>query len=173
MRIDRPEDYFKAAVERIAQAKILYDAGTSFALSMYVSGLAVECILRAIALLREPEILESPDSVKMFKAHDLGLWFKKSGLMDWDEAELSRKGVEPARSNAKNREFQAAASWICIVWMNLFRFSSEERVRSYLKKKKLDRGVRGDFLKENARRLLNVSELVLTKGIFRWDSLRK
>ncbi len=173
MNIDRPEDYFKASIERISQAKVLYDNGSSFALSMYVSGLAVECMLRAHALLREPDISERPDSLKMFKAHDLSLWFKKSGLMEWDEVDLSRKGIDPVRANAQSRDLQAAASKICIVWMNLFRFASEERVRSYIKKKKLDRGKRGDFLKENARILLNVSEVVVTKGTFRWNSLRK
>ena len=173
MNIDRPEYYFKAGVERIAQAKTLYDEKSSYALSMYVSGLAVECLLRAIAISRDPTILKSPDSVQMFKGHELKLWFKKSGLLDFNEAELTRKGLEAARSRVQYRELQSATSRICIVWENLFRFASEDRVRTDLKKKKLDRGIQGDFLKENARILLNASEHVVTKGVFLWNSLRK
>jgi len=41
------EHYFNASIERIHQARRLYRAGDSYAFSMYASGLAVECILRA------------------------------------------------------------------------------------------------------------------------------
>jgi hypothetical protein len=41
------EHYFHASIERMRQARYLYRAGDAYALSMYASGLAVECILRA------------------------------------------------------------------------------------------------------------------------------
>lgn len=41
------EEYYRAALERMRQAREIHNSGASYALAMYVSGLAVECILRA------------------------------------------------------------------------------------------------------------------------------
>lgn len=50
----RPEHYFQAAIQRMKQANHLYQEGRSFALSIYVGGVAVECMLRAFKMLRDP-----------------------------------------------------------------------------------------------------------------------
>jgi HEPN domain-containing protein len=41
------EEYYRAAVERMRQARAIHNSGANYALAMYVSGLAVECMLRA------------------------------------------------------------------------------------------------------------------------------
>jgi hypothetical protein len=40
-----PEHYFQTATERMRQAQYLYREGSSFALAIYVGGVAVECLL--------------------------------------------------------------------------------------------------------------------------------
>ena len=42
-----PEHYFQTATERMRQSQHLYEEGASFALAIYVGGLAVECLRRA------------------------------------------------------------------------------------------------------------------------------
>ena len=54
------DHYFRASVERMSQAHILYREGNGrYALAMYVAGLAVECLLRAYMVRRKREF-ESP-----------------------------------------------------------------------------------------------------------------
>lgn len=43
----RDEEYYHAGLERLRQAESLYSEGKAYALAMYCSGLAVECLLRA------------------------------------------------------------------------------------------------------------------------------
>ena len=38
----RAEEYYQASLERIEQARRLYEAGNSYALAMYCAGLSVE-----------------------------------------------------------------------------------------------------------------------------------
>ena len=64
----KPEYYFCAAIQRMDQARYLYQEGRSFALSIYVGGVAVECMLRAFKLLREPSFDER------HKRYDRMLW---------------------------------------------------------------------------------------------------
>ncbi|MFI5458199.1 MAG: hypothetical protein ACHRXM_22445 [Isosphaerales bacterium] len=41
-----PEHYFQTATQRMRQAQHLYQEGSSFALAIYVAGVADECLLR-------------------------------------------------------------------------------------------------------------------------------
>ncbi len=66
------EAYYKAARERINDADFLHTEGRFF-LAMYASGLAVECLLRAFRVLRDPT----------FDArHDLWELWRKTALAD-------------------------------------------------------------------------------------------
>lgn len=49
-----PEHYFQTATQRMRQAQHLYHEGASFALAIYVGGVAVECLLRAFKGRRDP-----------------------------------------------------------------------------------------------------------------------
>jgi hypothetical protein len=55
-RIDRSEHYVQVALERMEQAWMLskQGEGRSYALAMYVAGVAVECMLRAFKISRDP-----------------------------------------------------------------------------------------------------------------------
>src|SRR3954466_9232425 len=64
--------YLAAAKERIAEAAELYD-GRRYVLCHYVSGLAVECLLRAYRFRKNPEF----DS-----RHDLFALYDASGMAD-------------------------------------------------------------------------------------------
>src|SRR5580704_17999893 len=77
-----PEHYFPTATQRIRQAQHLYEEGDSFALAIYIGGLAVECLLRAYKGRRDPTFDER---------HDLARLFKASGMLDIDPDKLRAK----------------------------------------------------------------------------------
>ena len=62
------DHYFEASLERVNQAQRLFREGDgSFALAMYASGLAVECLLRAYMLKRKPTFESRHDLFLLFK----------------------------------------------------------------------------------------------------------
>ena len=63
-----PEHYFQTATQRIRQAHYLFREGSSFALAIYVGGVAVECLLRAFKGRRDPTFDEKHDLLKLFAA---------------------------------------------------------------------------------------------------------
>jgi len=56
----RSDSYYTAARERIKEAQFLLE-NRYYTLAMYISGLAVECILRAFRLLKDPTFDERHD----------------------------------------------------------------------------------------------------------------
>ena len=173
MRIDRPEHYYDVRLERSRQASDVYEEGASFALSMYVSGLAVESMLRALALRKNPAISEQSEALRMFKGHDINLWFNASALGDADPESLETRGLSEVSAEAQFVKIRAAINDVCLLWSNLHRFASEDVMRKQLKRMRHDRGIQGSFLKENARRLLSASQFIITAGDQRWKSLEK
>jgi hypothetical protein len=97
----RAEHYYEAALQRIEQATILFEAGTSYALAMYVAGLAVECKLRAFKLRRDSTFDER---------HDLLLLFRTSGMFEADERR--RKKVKASDSGARAWQACSEQAWI-------------------------------------------------------------
>ena len=141
------ETYRDAGSEHLAVAQSLYDRN-QFVLANYVAGLSAECLLRAYRHMIDPA----------FDArHDLGLLFKQSKF----------NGVVPAF-----RRVQVAAALVVVVglWSNDHRFSSERALRTRWKRKGLDRGVKGDFVKERTRQLVNAASEIVTTGATRWTS---
>jgi hypothetical protein len=63
-----PEHYFQTAAQRIRQAQHLYHEGASFALAIYVGGVAVECLLRAFKGRRDPTFDERHNLLRLFAA---------------------------------------------------------------------------------------------------------
>jgi HEPN domain-containing protein len=66
------EIYYRAAFERIEDAYLLHEEGR-YPFAIYASGLAVECLLRAFRMLKEPSFDER---------HDLWLLWKNTVLSD-------------------------------------------------------------------------------------------
>jgi hypothetical protein len=50
----RDEEYYQAAIERMRQAREIHSSKESYALAMYCSGLAVECMFRAFPWQKDP-----------------------------------------------------------------------------------------------------------------------
>jgi hypothetical protein len=144
MRI-APDDYLEAAWDRLTDANRLYiDQRYSFAL--YAAGLAVESMLRAYRTRVNPEFEER---------HDLPLLLHGSNLEQF---------VTPTERAA----IFAAITFIFNRWKNDFRFASENRLKRHLKKLKLDRGIRGDFVKENCRICIEVVAKTIRIGVAKW-----
>jgi HEPN domain-containing protein len=66
----RSDFYFTAAKERLKEAHFLHDNGY-YTLAMYISGLAVECMLRAFRLLKDSTFDERHDLWLLWKGTEL------------------------------------------------------------------------------------------------------
>jgi hypothetical protein len=144
MRIEA-EDYMEAARDRIVDAHGLYKLGR-YSYSLYTTGLAIESMLRAYRVLKDPEFDER---------HDLQLLLAESAIEDFVTS------VEYA-------EIAALVSKMFKRWKNDFRFASEDRLMRHLKKLRFDRGIRGSFIKENCRVLIEAADKILKIGVVRW-----
>jgi hypothetical protein len=72
-----PEHYFQTATQRMRQAQYLYNEGSSFALAIYVGGVAVECLLRAFKGRRDPTFDERHDLLNSAQK------FIDKGVVQW------------------------------------------------------------------------------------------
>jgi len=144
MRIEAA-DYAEAAHERLSNARLLYEA-TQYSFALYAAGVAVESLLRAFIVRREPQF----DA-----AHDLPLLLKTSNL----------------RFLATSSEYQqigAALADLFGRWRNDLRYTTNNRLRRHLKRKKFDRGIRGDFVKENCRIAIEMAATIINIGAPKW-----
>ena len=138
-------DYLRAAEDHAAALAPLYSHG-DYALVLYVSGLATECLFRA------------------FRAKH-GLPFRP----DHPLAALATEAGFPDLVPDQHREgFDAALTNVVLRWRNNHRFRSNDATRRFLKGHKLDRGIRGDFLKENARLISSSAVNLINLGVRRW-----
>lgn len=152
MNVFRAEVYKAAAKEHVAVAGELYDIGR-YVLCCYVSGLSVECMLRAYRLLKNPQ----------FDAkHDLKLLSEDCG---WS-------AYIPEQSSAK---IAGALKGVYTRWDNAHRFRSTIEYRRYLRRRGLHQGIRGDFVKEQTRQALQAAEILVRIGASSWprESSRK
>lgn len=144
MRIEAV-DYVDAAQERLSNAKLLYEAA-QYSFALYTAGVAVESLLRAYVIQLDP-ILETghylPLLLQASKLHQ-AVTQRESELIDISLVTLTRR------------------------WKNDLRYTSNQRLRRHLKKLKLDRGVRGDFLKENCRIAIEMATTILKIGVPKW-----
>lgn len=155
-----PEHYFQTATQRMRQAQHLYREGSSFALAIYVGGVAVECLLRAFKGRRNSIFDEKHDLLRLFAA---------SGMLRVDTAKLRALNWTDAQIDGHLRSLQVAVNEIYRLWANNYRFTSEERLRSHLKKLTGYRKIRGDYLKEQARRFLNLTQKFVDMGVVQWQ----
>lgn len=146
------QDYYLTALERKEEAYYLHESGR-YALSMYISGLAIECILRAFKCIHDPTSIFD-------EKHDLIKLLKTSGLTEIGNEEFRIKIFKMV-----NRVFA--------VWRNNFRFFSDSKMRLYLKKIKHDRRIKGDFLKYNSKMLFEASAEIIKRGASKWQTLKR
>ncbi len=145
----RDDFYFTAARERIQEANFLHTNGY-YTLAMYVSGLAVECMLRAFRLLKDSTFDER---------HDLWLLWKSTELAN-------------VHSKFYRAKIQAMLSVVVKLWSNDYRFRSKTELRAYLKKLGRNRGIKGDFLKFNSEEIFRAAAEIIRLGAGLWISLK-
>ena len=154
-----PEHYFQTATQRMRQAQYLYQEGSSFALAIYVGGVAVESLLRAFKGRRDPTFDEKHDLLRLFAA---------SGILRVDRDKLRAKQWTDEQIDCHLRTLQVAVNEIFRLWSNNYRFASEERLRSHLKQITGYRRIKGDYLKGQARQFLSSAQKFIDKGVVQW-----
>jgi hypothetical protein len=154
-----PEHYFQSATQRMRQAQYLYHEGASFTLAIYVGGVAVECLLRALKGRRDPSYDEKHHLLRLFAA---------SGILHINPDKLRAKQWSDDQIDQHLKALQTAVNEIFRLWANDYRFASEERLRSHLKSVTGYQKIKGDYLKEQARRFLNSAQRFIDKGVVLW-----
>jgi hypothetical protein len=144
---ERARVYRDAAGEHVGVAVTLYEDG-SYIQCNYLAGLAVECMCRAYRLMEDPEFDARHDLTRLFDLSKLG------SLLPDAEQELAF----------------AALSAVVGLWANEHRFLSEAALRRKWKGMKLDRGIKGDFVKELNRRLVIAAQELVSMGAASWTS---
>ena len=132
-------------MEHAGALRCLYD-NQEFVLTAYVSGLAVECMFRAYRGRIDPEF----DS-----RHDLFELAREAKFADVIPPNLLPKYAS---------DFGVVATR----WNNSHRFRSEDALRRMLKHRQFDRRIKGDYLKENVRLMLDASSGIVTLGDQLW-----
>ena len=158
------EEYYRAANERMQQAREIHESGESYALAMYCGGLAVECILRAFRWLKDPSFEGR---------HDLRELFDASGLLRTHEERARKKRMPAEEIERAAADVLDAMGEVAALWHNNLRFASEASLRAYLNRSGRLRGIRGDALKKNSADLLLAAELIVEEGARSWTSRRK
>ncbi|HEV8377689.1 MAG TPA: hypothetical protein VGQ99_11065 [Tepidisphaeraceae bacterium] len=141
------EQYKQAAQDRSAEIGRLYQIGL-YGLAIYVAGVAVECIFRAYRAKKSSE---------MDARHDLH--------------QLSRGGFREVLPPHQLPEFGTALTALAVRWTNSHRYRSDNDLRLFLKRAELDRTIRGDFLKENARVAAVAANTIVKIGLSKWTEL--
>jgi len=145
------DSYRIAAGNHASIAQNLVDSG-QYPLASYLAGLAVECMIRAYSY----RIVGEFDA-----RHDLRLWYRRSRF----------DAFVP-----ENRRVDLVSAFTIIVarWNNSQRYYSVELLKAEWKSAELDRGVRGDFVKERTRQLTDAASTIVALGETQWkNSLRR
>jgi HEPN domain-containing protein len=157
----RAEQYYQASLERMKQARKIYQEGKSFALAMYCSGLAVECLLRAFRW---------SEDASFEGRHDLSELLRASRLLRIDEEYLRRRRETEDTIRQSGLKLREAMNEIVILWHNNLRFASEASLKTFLSGIGRLRGIRGDPLKKSTLDLLNPAQTVIDRGVILWNS---
>lgn len=153
-----PDDYMRSCRERLEVARRLYegtenwedpeDRDSCHLLSAYLSGVAVECMLRAFVGLRTNEF----DS-----RHDLKELARDSGYV----------GMFP-RKNSEIYASELTDLWRR--WKNSHRYYSKQKLLAEFRKSGIDPEIKGNRLKFNAKRCYEAAERLIGLGEERWKT---
>jgi hypothetical protein len=130
---------------------------------MYVSGLAVECILRAFRWDKNPTF----DG-----RHDLDDLLRASALLGINEEGMRKKGFTEEEILDSALALHAAMNEVIVLWHNNLRFASEASLRAFLRRIDRLQGIKGDAIKKNSSDLLNAAQTIVDRGNVLW-TLRK
>ena len=158
------DQYYQVSLERIKQARRIYQDGTAYSLCMYSAGLAIESLLRAFRW-KENSSFEG--------RHELTELLKASRLLQIDDEIRRRAGESEDEIQRSGMELRDAMSLVNLVWHNNLRFASEASLKAYLNKLGRLQGIRGDPLKKNALDLIAAAQIVMDRGVTVWTSKQK
>lgn len=140
-------EYMQAARERSNEAHQCYERGL-YVVAHYLAGLSVECLFRAYRVQKD----------QRFDArHDLHLLRKRSSFYEFIPIH-------------RVVDVSTALHEVALRWSNDDRYRSKDALRRKLKNAKLDRGIRGDFLKENCGAIVQAALLLVSIGGHKWKS---
>lgn len=140
------QTYRVAAREHLERAQELFDDGSYF-LAHYLSGLAIECHLRAW-LRRNTNEFDS--------RHDLELLAIESGFY----------GVV---ANERVSDFSSIFTVVNKRWRSNHRYYSERQLLDYLPSIKAEFGARGNRWKNLTRKILNSAYTIIKEGEAKWN----
>ncbi|MFC1600791.1 HEPN domain-containing protein [Candidatus Sumerlaeota bacterium] len=141
------EHYLEASAFRIETARQLHEKGR-YSAAIYLAGVSIECLLRAFITREDPQFDQR---------HDLRELYKKAQLQAL---------IRPA----KRRQADAWLGDVWTRWKNNYRFASDDRMRTVFRDLQHNRGIKGDFLKENSRIVVEAAYQLRTLGERRWHS---
>ena len=117
-----------------------------YAAAIYFAGVSIECLLRAFITREDPHFDQR---------HHLQAMYKKSQLEEF---------IRPS----DRRQVGAWLGEVWVRWKNNYRFASDDRLRSELKHLGHRVGIKGGFLKENSRIVVESAYQQWTLGERRW-----
>lgn len=140
-----PDDYRQGALSRLEDAQALEER-RRWVGAVYLAGRAVESILRGLlaAKSKEQQI-----------GHDLRFLVKR----------VRRAGMLSASEEAILSD---SLNEVAVVWHNNLRFAGTQKFLRRLKLAKRDRGIKGDAVEYNARRVIQASEMIVARGDLAW-----
>ena len=139
-------------------------AGGSYALSIYLAGLAVECLLRGFRWEKDPSFEGR---------HDLADLLRASDFLSVHERYLRAKGYDETEVSDFHQELRAALNEVVALWHNNLRFASEASLKAFLGRAGRIQGVKGDPLKKNSSGVLIAAQTVFDRGVVLWASKKK
>ncbi len=141
----RAEQYIEAASERVADARLLHNAGR-YPAAIYFSGVAVESLLHGYCLKQNGGFAAR---------HDLLGLVKESGIAGF---------ITPRN----RRKLGADLGDLWMRWKNNYRYASDSRLRAEFKRQKIGLRFKGDYLRENSRIALNCALGIVGIGAATW-----
>ena len=138
------EIYKEAAREHVTVAEEMYLTGR-YVLAHYLSGLAVECILRAYQYRISSVFSGRHDLRALYNDAQLGTIVPTE-----DETQVSMALLEVTRR-----------------WSNSHRYRSEAALRLFLLRANLGRT--GKFVRESSRKIVNAVATIVKIGVLQWN----
>lgn len=173
-RVTDAKDYAEAAGERLAQARFAFDVPQEdaerelgdkrYALVVYVSGLAAECVFRAYRLKTD---------TTFEGRHNLETLFAESGLEGYLYDALERAGAEDAGIQSRLDDLRGAVEGLALLWRNAHRYASDrvlvkDLVARGLIDRKMNKGSKAEVLRARTREVLEAAEVIVQAGEDAW-----
>jgi hypothetical protein len=168
------KDYAEAARERVAQGRFVFDVPQEdaerelddkrYALVVYLSGLAVECVFRAYRLKTD---------MKFDGRHNLESLFAVSGLDEYLREALETEKADDEQIAERVRELRAAVKDVASLWRNAYRYASDrvllkDLVERGLVDRKMNKGSKAEVLRARTREVLDAAETIVRAGEDAW-----